>query len=89
MSCAFRVALLCPVVVSALGSGISQRAGQPGSVTKHISRPTLDDNASGDYERMTQAPMVWLNLRKTKLSLPSQVSVVNADEAIAIKHAAA
>ena len=79
MSCAFRFAYTLAAVAA---------SSQPGALTKDSVRPTADDNNRGDYERMTQAPMVWLNLRKTSLALPSVDLVGQAHGAVVAEHTA-
>ena len=80
MPCAFRVAYILTAVSASL---------QPGALTKDSVRPTATDNNPGDYERLTQAPMVWLNLRKTSLALPSVNLIGQAHGAVVAEHAAA
>ena len=74
-------------VFAAVVASLDSRFLEPGAVAKGIARPDIADSASGEYERMTQAPMVWLNLRKTKLSLPPARAVDHGTGAAAVKHA--
>ena len=79
MPCAFRFAYILIAVSASL---------QPGALTKDSVRPATADNNPGDYERLTQAPMVWLNLRKTSLALPSVDLIGQAHGAVVVEHAA-
>ena len=83
MKLKFAFAYLFVAVVGSLES----RALEQSVGAKDIARPNIADSAPGEYERMTQAPMVWLNLRKTKLSLPSVPAVNHATSAAVVKHA--
>ena len=74
-------------VFVAVVASLDSRALEPGFVAKDIARPNIADSSSGEYERMTQAPIVWLNLRKTKLSLPSVPAVSHATNAAVVEHA--
>ena len=71
----------------AVVASLDSRAVEPGVLAKDIARPNIADSASGEYERMTQAPIVWLNLRKTKLPLPSVPAVSHATNAAVVEHA--
>ena len=66
-------------VFVAVAAAFESRALQPDAMVKDSSRPTVADGTSGEYERLTQAPMVWLNLRKTKLSILSVDTVAHTD----------
>ena len=74
-------------VLIAVVASLDSSALEPGSLAKTIARPNIAGSASGDYERLTQAPMVWLNLRKTKLSSPSVLAAGLGNSAAVVEHA--
>lgn len=45
---------------------VSQSFLSPQAFLKNVVRPSTSDRVS-EYERKTQSPMVWLNLKKTEL----------------------
>ena len=50
------------------------------SLSRHGVATSSASGGVGEYERETQSPMVWLNLRKSKLDVKSS-SIAHADAA--------
>ena len=66
-------AYLCFACTVAAKAPVGDFDGEPGrflaSVTRHNVASSLAGGEVGEYERETQSPMVWLNLRKSNLGV--------------------